>query len=215
MERSLEPELLDTLPPESEAARHSRRDLRLINAVMGNHRWIVRTLLARLRPGERVLEIGAGGGELGRKLARSGIIADGLDRCPAPAGWPAHLVWHQEDLSTFGGYANYQAVAANLVLHHLPAPDLAELGRRLRGGPRVLCACEPARSRASQHLFSVLGPLFGAHAVTRHDARISIAAGFLGGELPQALGLATNEWSLHCDQTALGGYRMIALRSRA
>jgi 2-polyprenyl-3-methyl-5-hydroxy-6-metoxy-1,4-benzoquinol methylase len=212
MERTLQAELLDTLPPDSEAARHSRRDLRLINAVMGNHRWIVRTLRARLRPGERVLEIGAGGGELGRSLARAGIIADGLDRCPAPPDWPGHLVWHQQDLGTFAGYANYPAVVANLVLHHLPGPELADLGRRLRGGPRVLCACEPARRRASQHLFALLGPLFGAHAVTRHDARISIAAGFVGAELPQALGLAAAGWSLRCGQTALGSYRMIAVR---
>jgi 2-polyprenyl-3-methyl-5-hydroxy-6-metoxy-1,4-benzoquinol methylase len=212
MERTLQAELLDTLPPESEGAQRSRRDLRLINAVMGNHRWIVRTLRAQLRPGDRVLEIGAGGGELARRLARAGLVADGLDRFPAPPDWPGHLTWHQEDLGAFGGYANYPAVIANLVLHHLPGPELAELGRRLRRGPRVICACEPARRRTSQALFALLGPLFGAHAVTRHDARISIAAGFIGRELPRALGLEATEWSLRCGETALGGYRMVAVR---
>jgi 2-polyprenyl-3-methyl-5-hydroxy-6-metoxy-1,4-benzoquinol methylase len=212
MQRSVLPELLDTLPPDGLEARRSRRDLRLINRVMGNHRWMVRTLRARLRPGERVLEIGAGGGELSRRLARAGILADGLDRCPAPDGWPRHLTWHREELGTFGGYANYAAVIANLVLHHLTGPDLAELGQRLRRGPRLICACEPVRRRSSQRLFSLLGPIFGAHAVTLHDAPISIAAGFLGGELPQALGLTADEWSLRCDQTALGAYRMVALR---
>ncbi len=80
----IQPELLDTLSPESTDARHSRRDLRVINFLMGNHRWIIRSVQARLRHQERLIEIGAGGGELCQKLAGRGMVTAGLDRWPGP-----------------------------------------------------------------------------------------------------------------------------------
>ena len=40
----LTPELLDSLPPDSPAARHSRRDLRLFNRVLGADYWWRTTL---------------------------------------------------------------------------------------------------------------------------------------------------------------------------
>ena len=40
--RLLVPEILDGLPPEDPEARRSRRDLRRINFLMGNERWIAR-----------------------------------------------------------------------------------------------------------------------------------------------------------------------------
>ena len=212
MHRSLEPELLDFLSPDDPRAVRSRRDLRIINRFMGTHRWIERTLAAVLRPGERVLEIGAGTGELCLRLAGRGIVADGLDRCPRPAGWPSHLAWHQADLRSFDGYGAYQAVVANLILHHLTGGELAALGRAMGSGPRVVCACEPARWRISQGFFAILGPIFGADPVTRHDARVSIAAGFVGEELPRALGLAGGPWQARCSRNPAGTYRMIAVR---
>ena len=58
----------------------------------------------------------------------------------------------------------------------------------------------------------MLSPLFGANHVTQHDAHVSIAAGFVGDELPRALGLEHRAWKFHCEATWLGGYRMIASR---
>jgi len=207
----IQPELLDTLSPEGADARRSRRDLRMINWLMGNHRWIIRSVPPQMRHQERLVEIGAGGGELCRKLAGCGIAAAGLDRWPGPAV-PSSLVWHQADLRTFTGYADYQAVVANLVLHHLSDAELCQLGEKLNRGPRIICACEPARRRLSKRVFSVLGPLLGANAVTQHDALASIAAGFLGHELPKILGLNDATWSIHCTETLFGGYRMLAVK---
>ncbi len=50
MQRTPQPELLDSLPPQHPDALHNRRDLRLTNRVMGNHRWLIRTLPPLLRP---------------------------------------------------------------------------------------------------------------------------------------------------------------------
>jgi hypothetical protein len=212
MLRTLKPELLDSLPPDHPDAQRSRRDLVLINRIMGNHRWIARTLPALVRPGERVLELGAGTGELGQRLAHSGVISDGLDLVPRPDTAAPSARWHQSDLLTFPGYLRYPTIVGNLILHHFSDDQLRQLGARLRESARLVIACEPWRDRRCQLLFKVLAPLFGANHVTRHDAIVSIAAGFRAGELPAALGLDDGNWDYRCHTTALGAYRMVAIR---
>ncbi|MSU24093.1 MAG: hypothetical protein EXS32_09770 [Opitutus sp.] len=212
MTRVLTPELLDSLPPDHPDAQHSRRDLRVINRAMGNHRWFARTLPPLLRARELALELGAGTGELAARLGRHGVAVDGLDRGPPPADWAPARTWHSTDLRVFDGYRHYPAVLGNLIFHHLTDDELAALGATLRRTARVILASEPTRSPRAQRLFAVLSPLFGANRVTQHDGRVSIAAGFVGGELPRALGLEDRDWKFHCDVTWLGGYRMIASR---
>ncbi len=212
MPRMLQPELLDSLPHDHPDALHSRRDLRLINQIMGNHRWFAQVLPRVLRPGEPALELGAGHGELGRRLHARGVAVDGLDVAPRPSEWPADRAWHVHDLRTFAHYDRYPAVIANLILHHFTDAELAELGARLGRTARIIVANEPLRSAKSQRFFSALSPLFGASHVTRHDARVSIEAGFIGDELPRALGLDPAVWEWRCTTTFLGAYRLIATR---
>jgi hypothetical protein len=211
MQRSLQPELLDALPVDHPDARHSRRDLRLTNLMLGTHRWLARTLPDLVRPGERVLEIGAGTGELGARLARRGLQTAGLDVWPRPADWPAAADWHQEDLRTFAGYERYAVVAGNLILHQFSDSDLAGLGRKLSRGSRVIVACEPARRRVSQLLYRTIAPWFGANHVSLHDAHVSIAAGFRGHELPALLGLERQNWHVRQQTTVMGVYRLLAV----
>jgi hypothetical protein len=212
MQRTLQPELLDSLPPDHPDARHSRRDLRLINRIMGNHRWFARTLPSLLRPGEQVLEIGSGTGELGVRLAANGVSMNGLDLCPRPADWPATGGWESGDLRSFAGYGRYPVIIGNLIFHQFSREDLTALGEKLRASARLIVACEPWRTRGHQTLFATLAPVFGANRVTRHDGRVSIGAGFQADELPRALGLDEQNWNYHCQITALGAYRMVAIR---
>jgi hypothetical protein len=212
MIRTLQPELLDALPPEHPDAQHSRRDLRIINRIVGNHRWIARKLPTLLRAPERVLEVGAGTGELGRQLAARSIAVDGLDLWPRPPHWPAARGWHVSDVRTFTRFADYAVIVGNLIFHQFTDGELYALGAKLRRTARVIVACEPARRRTSQALLRAFGPLLGANLVTRHDAHVSVAAGFRGDELPRILGLIGDDWSISCETTALGSYRMVALR---
>ncbi len=209
--RVVQAELLDLLSPDHPAARHNRRDLRLTNAVMGNHRWLERALAAHHRPGDRLLELGAGGGECLARLARRGWPVDGLDLWPAPAALPGGAHWHRADLRTFDRYDRYEVVYGNLIFHQFTVGELHALGDRLQSA-RLIVACEPARRRASQCLFGIFAPLAGANHVSRHDAHVSIAAGFRGAELPHLFGLDPGRWAWRCSTTPLGAYRLVARR---
>lgn len=217
MLRQLQPEILDRLPTDDPEAVRSRRDLARINALMGNWRWLARGLQQHLAPGDRVLEIGAGRGEFlawwGRHdgaTTRKGTL-HGLDLAPPPRSWSPEREWLQTDLAQFDGYARFDVVVANLVLHHCDDAGLAALGRRLADGPRVVLACEPARRRLHVWQARALA-LLGVNRVTRHDAPASVCAGFRGNELPALVGLLAPRWSTVVTTTWRGAYRLIAMK---
>jgi hypothetical protein len=74
------------------------------------------------------------------------------------------------------------AVIANLFLHHFENARLAELLRGIARIARVFIAVEPRRSpwalAFSRQLWAI-----GCNRVTRHDAPVSVRAGFAGNEL--------------------------------
>jgi SAM-dependent methyltransferase len=212
MQRTLQPELLDSLPPDHPDALRNRRDIRLTNRVIGTHRWLERILPLLLHSTDTVLEIGAGTGELGLRLAHRGVKIAGLDLWPRPVLWPVNSPWHREDLRAFGGYGDYRVIIGNLIFHQFSDADLAALGTKLQSA-RLIVACEPQRRRLSQVLYRTLAPLLGANYVSLHDAHVSIAAGFRGDELAEALGLRSPEWEVRCASTLLGTHRMIAIKT--
>lgn len=212
MQRTIQPELLDSLPPDHPDALHNRRDLRLTNHAMGNYRWIAKTLPPLVRPTDRILELGAGTGELAALLESRGIAFDAVDLWPRPSTFTPSRRWHQADLRTFSGYGDYTVFVANLILHQFNDAELTQIGAALRPSARLMVACEPARSRTSQLLYRTFAPLFGANRVSLHDAHVSIDAGFRHDELPRALGLAPADWHIRCGPAPIGAYHLVAVR---
>jgi hypothetical protein len=212
--REVLPEFLDTLDHDDVRARRSREELRMINGVMGNYRWLRRRLSEPQLEGQRVLELGAGDGAFARQVWREGItnpsLWTALDLTPEPDEWSREARWLQRDLFTISALPEAEIVVANLFLHHLQDIQLAALGRLLPLACHTLLACEPARRRV--HIFQgrALSALAGLSKVTHHDMLVSIRAGFANDELPEALGL--HDWQARISLTALGAYRLEARR---
>jgi len=212
--RQVLPELLDSLPHHDPAAVRSREELHLINRIMGNHRWICRTLQNPLFKDHRVLELGAGDGSLAHRIWKNELAPpsrwSALDLAPKPAEWPSDSAWHQCDLFTLPSLPEAEIIIANLFLHHFQEDQLTDLGKRLPESCRFLIACEPAR----RMLHTLQGHLLTSVAefshVTKHDMLVSIRAGFIGDELPRALGL--EGWNTRVTTTLLGAYRFTAWR---
>jgi hypothetical protein len=169
--RFLEREWLDDLPPEDPRAVRSRADLRRVNAIMGNARVIAR----ELGGATRIADLGGGDGSLmravERKLKRE-LEVTIVDRI---AGLEVF-----EYLAVPG--RQLDAIVANLFLHHLTQADLRRLFALAAQRAPLFVACEPRRSRLAL-AGSRLMWFIGCNDVTRHDAVISVRAGFSGGEL--------------------------------
>ncbi len=201
MQRCVKPELLDDLPARDPQAIRSRGDLRRVNRLMG-HASILRRALALAeiqKPLRHVIELGAGDGTF--LLGLAGQLA-------RPEHQPEVQLVDQQDLltpetrrafSTFGW--NVQAIqadvfewlarpaiarsdlwVANLFLHHFSEEQLQWIFRQAAERTNVFVACEPRRSAFALTAARWLG-VIGCNAVTRHDAVISVRAGFTGPEL--------------------------------
>lgn len=210
--RSLGHQILDTLVQTDAAAQRFRRDLRIINRMLGNRAWLRRSLGANLIAGERVLELGAGTGDLGDLLGTMAPQFAGLDLAPRPHSWPRQAAWFETDVMVFDRWAEYPVVVANLLFHHFDSLGLARIGASIGAHTRVLIASEPLRARRTAALFMTICPFIGAHPVTRHDGQASIAAGIRGDELARLLHLDPDAWHWQTSETWRGSSRLVAVR---
>jgi 2-polyprenyl-3-methyl-5-hydroxy-6-metoxy-1,4-benzoquinol methylase len=198
--REVLPEILDDLPENDPRAVASRGDLRRVNALMFQA-GITRGLLTRhlAAPPRRILEIGAGDGSLMLALARRlhtrwpAVDLFLLDRQSlvtpariaefAALGWTVHVV--EADIFAWSRQASaerFDAITTNLFLHHFEDEPLSELLGDLAPMAPVFVATEPRRAAFPLFAASLLWCI-GANDVTRHDAAVSVRAGFAGGEL--------------------------------
>ena len=219
--RVVEPERLDELAAGDPEAIRSRRDLELLNAWMGNAGIVARLLqeMSAVRRVRVVVELGAGDGTFLLRVARrmnppwSGVRAVLVDRVMvvgestrrelARLGWKLDVVTSD----VFPGLELIPAgagtvVLSNLFLHHLRRDELEELLARIAVRADGLVACEPRRSRLALHASRLVG-LLGCNAGTRHDAQLSVRAGFSGRELSE-LWPAGAGWSL--EEAAAGPF---------
>lgn len=215
MQRVVQPEILDALSHDDPRALANRRDLRRLNAIMGNTRWFKRRIFSQLQPDDVVLELGAGEGVLGKRCAAQRpdvrrYVA--IDHAPAPTDWPPHYEWRRVDCLSLPDFNEASVICGNMILHQFDDAALRELGAKVEASAvRMLALVEPARYAMHLWQFRLLHPLLCE--VSKHDGAVSIRAGFRAAELPHLLGLG-EQWRIDTQSTWLGAYRLVAKRER-
>lgn len=230
--RRVEPEWLDVLAPSDPRAAGSRRDLRRVNALMGNAAIVAGKLQQSVPDGppRRIAEIGAGDGTFMLKVAQNfskspqDVSVVLLDRHNIVGSQTlerfSSLRWRAEPVAAdvFDWLAQstgevFDAMVANLFLHHFEPARLTALLSRVVTRTRVFIACEPRRSGlalAGSHMLWAIG----CNDVSRHDAAVSVRAGFEGEEL-SALWPQTNGWRLQECAQGLFSHCFVASRVSA
>jgi hypothetical protein len=231
MQRRVEREWLDELPATDPAARGSRQDLKRLNCWMGHARIMARALRGVARPAVpgRLAELGAGDGDFLLQVARrldgswrgtEAILIDRQDVVSSRTvaafqhpGW--HISSRQQDVFAWGrdpAGGKFDLVMANLFVHHFAPEQLTELFQGVQRRTHFFVAVEPRRS-ALAWVFSNLVGLIGCNAVTRHDAPVSVRAGFLGTELSRCWG-SDGSWTLLEERAGLFSHLFVAKTAR-
>ncbi|MGJ0388667.1 methyltransferase domain-containing protein [Microbacterium sp. CGR1] len=188
---------------------------RLVNAlVSGTGEFYRRDIRPRARRGPiRILDIGAGGGDVCRMIAsrlrRDGLTAEitALDADERAIRWAAahdagsgvrYRCALSEALVAEG--EQYDLVFSNHVLHHLTEQELQSLlldSRRLVGEDGLVVHRDISRSRAAYALYSAVTWLFSGTlfrgSFIREDGLISIRRSYTPKELGS---IATSGWTV-------------------
>jgi hypothetical protein len=229
--RRVVPELLDELAPDDPRALRSRRDLRVVNAIMGHAALLARALdtVVTTSP-PRLVELGAGDGtillRLAKRRARRWPQAQVTLLDTQPTATPATLAalralgWAVEVVAADALEWLEQSppkrdtvVLANLFVHHFEGERLARLLAGVAAHAAAFVCCEPQRARLAllgSHLLWALG----CNDVTRHDAVVSVHAGFRARELTaEWLRAAGTGWST--DEVPGGAFSHLFVARRA
>lgn len=157
-------------------------------------------------PPLQVLEIGAGDGSLMLGVARAlqgtwpdvsvtlldrhNLLESSTAQNYARAGWRVTaqvgdvLDWAKhEPVKGLTPYtARWDLIVSNLFLHHFEDPQLRLVLNAVAARTDYFFACEPRRTWLALTASHLVGAV-GANAVTRHDAVLSVRAGFRNKEL--------------------------------
>lgn len=209
MNRTLVPEILDSLPHDDPAAQRSRSDLRRINFLMGNFRWL-RRKLSSLPKDTPLVEVGSGDGAFLKSLAEHGWTnLTAIDLAPRPSELHDAITWLQEDMLTALPKTHGGILIANLFWHHFTDDQLTKLASHITRFDHILLS-EPHRSRLASALGISLVPFI--NYVTRHDMFVSIRAGFQKGEIPLLWSLKETGFQIEETLGRLGALRLRAWR---
>ena len=172
---------------------------------------------------QSIAEIGAGDGGFLLRVARSleareveailvdrkDIVTESTRREFAECRWRARAI-EADVFDWLRATPPVDAIVANLFLHHFEPPRLAEMLALAASRARVFVACEPRRSALALNGARLLG-LVGCNDVSRHDAVVSVRAGFRDAEI-STLWPDAQSWSLDEGARGLFSHLFVAAR---
>ncbi len=174
------PELLGQLSPEE--AEPNLRDLRRLNRYFGGRQTLQSVISPLLKPGIRILDVGAASGDHATTLAQAKVVSIDISE--------AHLRTARGDRVVADAFAMpfgsgaFDIVMANLFLHHFEDAQIVELladFARLATVAVVINDLE--RSRLAWSFLPLTAPILRWDPVTIHDGTVSVAAAFQPDEL--------------------------------
>ena len=226
--RQVQREWLDELSADDPRAIRSRRDLNRVNSWMLQSGIMAHALMQHHNERPRaILDLGSGDGlfvlRVARLLARRwpGVAVTMLDRQDIVSertrwgfealGWSATTIKAElPGALNLDSLPRFDIVTANLFLHHFTDQKLGPMLSRIARLAPLFVACEPRRA-ALPHFASRLLWAIGCNDVSRHDAVVSVEAGFNGTEL-SALWPDADGWQKHEDAARLFTHCFVARR---
>jgi hypothetical protein len=214
--------------------------LRRVNFVMGSCGILTGAVRRALASAPhhaplRVLELGAGDGILALRIAsrlavswpaaeltlldRQALVEPATGIAIARLGWTPRpltvdaLEWARAPTQQQPS-GRWDVILANLFLHHFRDAGLRELLSAAADRCDAFVACEPRRS-LSALIGSRLLPTLGVSADTRHDAVVSVRAGFRGRELSRMWPADPNAWRVEERRYGLFSHLFVAVRGAA
>ncbi len=233
MPRRVEPEWLDVMPACDPRAIRSRDDLRRVNRLLGSVGTLLRALDPLVEAGQSLdlIELGAGDGSLMLQLAQQrrkqwrDVRVTLLDRHPLVSrgtlaalnacGWRVEIV--EADVFRWLAQPVVPAqaiVVSNLFVHHFEGTELNQLLAGIARKAHAFVCCEPRRSAFALTGSYLLGAI-GCNVVTRHDAVLSVHAGFRDHELSARWPEVSNageKWQLSESAAGLFSHCFVARR---
>lgn len=167
----------------------------------------------------RVVDLGGGDGTLLLQVARTlaphargvqavlvdrhALVSDTTRETFERSGWRIEAAT-SDVLQWLTGAPRHEdtVMIANLFLHHFEDAPLRALLEQVSRRAELVVACEPRRDRLTLQASRLVGWI-GCNAVTRHDAPISVRAGFADREL-SALWPAGGDW--HTEEGSTGPF---------
>lgn len=200
--RDARPEWMDDPSVNEATFRAALRDIERLNALTFGHvpvlRWLDR--LVRDKPVQRlsVLDVGAGGGDLLRRIAgwgaRRGIAVEcvGLDLSPwaekaaQEAGTPGR--WITTDLFALDAAERFDVVTASIVAHHLDDETLPRLLRWMAERSRLgWLVCDIHRHAVPWLALWATTRALGMVPMVVNDSTQSVARAFTRRDLARAV----------------------------